>query len=307
MATTGQNDLRGCMIFIIFAILRSSVSERNVAMSGTAQQSSNQNDKIWLAEQAVDGCQEVTIPSGCCSHTKAEGQKTAWWRVNLGEFITINYITIYYRDNFQQRFAGYQLYVSNTTSSPQDGVLCFEDTSRTRGALQLNVTHLCPNVSQYVTVYNYRSNPTRQDWYDNHAVLELCEVQVWGCPVGTYGDGNCDSACSGNCYGGNCNATTGTCFYCVPQTYGAKCEQNCSINCKDRLCMKENGNCNECIDGKRGYRCDLDCPDTCTKCAQTTEHCFECSIGKHGAQCELDCSVNCKEKCDKTTGNCQGE
>ncbi|XP_069128376.1 uncharacterized protein [Argopecten irradians] len=302
---TGHTNLRGCVIVILFAVLRSSVSESNVAISGTAQQSSNYDSTRWLAKQAVDGCVQTTIQSGCCSSTQAAGQKTAWWRVDLGTLISINAITTYYRDTFQQRLAGYQLYISNTTSSPQHGVLCYHDTSSTRDAVQLNVTHQCPSVGRYVTVYNSRNTPTRYDWYDTYAVLELCEVQVWGCRVGTYGDGNCANACSGNCYGGNCNATTGLCFYCFTGNYGDFCNETCSLSCKDNKCEKDRGNCYECTDGKHGYKCELVCPVNCTKCAQITEICFECITGKHGAQCELNCPVHCKDKCDKVTGNCQ--
>ncbi|XP_069128374.1 uncharacterized protein [Argopecten irradians] len=214
---------------------------RNVAVEKSASQSTNHHQHG--ADRAVDNCVTTTLESNCCSHTDHKGSTTAWWRVDLDQLTTINAITIYYRAQYPHRFAGYQLYVSNSTSSPQDGVLCFEDISTTRDEVQMVVTHQCPYVCQYVTVYNYRNNQKRHDWYDDYAVLELCEVQVWGCPVGRYGDGKCDSVCSGNCLGGNCNATTGDCFYCVPQQYGIKCEMECPLNCLDRLCENIDGNC----------------------------------------------------------------
>ncbi|XP_069128342.1 uncharacterized protein [Argopecten irradians] len=274
----GHTGLNGCVIVIVFAVMRSGVSESNVAISGTAQQSSNMDNARWLAEEAVDGCVQTTITSGCCSHTRAIGPNTAWWRVDLGTLVTINAITIYYRGNSQYRLAGYQLYVSNITSSPREGVLCYEDTSTTLAAVQLTITHQCPYVGRYVTVYNYRNTPKRYDWYYDYAVLELCEVQVWGCQVGTHGNGNCDRACSGNCYGGNCNATTGACFYCFTGSYGDFCNKTCPLSCKNNKCKKDSGNCYDCI-------------------AQ-----------KYGVKCEQDCSINCKDRlCGKDSGHCYGK
>ncbi|XP_069128375.1 multiple epidermal growth factor-like domains protein 10 [Argopecten irradians] len=278
------------------------------AVGGSASQSSDYYN--WGADRAVDNCVTRTLDSHCCSHTSDTGSTTAWWRVDLGQLTTIiNAITIFYRDLYPHRFAGYQLYVSNSTTSPQDGVLCFEDMSRTRDEVQMVVTHQCPYVGQYVTVYNYRNNPKRHGWYDNFAVLELCEVQVWGCTVGRYGDGNCASVCSGNCLGGNCNATTGDCFYCFPQTYGNKCDTNCSSNCLDELCEKSYGNCLDCVPQQYGIKCESECPLNCLDrlCENIDGICSDCVAQKYGVQCEQTCSMNCKDQlCDKDNGTCTG-
>ncbi|XP_033739264.1 fucolectin-3-like [Pecten maximus] len=165
---------------ILFLVLNGVRSEGNLALSKTATQSSNHNDGYWLASAAVDGCLKTWIDPGCCTHTLGGSRKIAWWRVDLGQMSTINTIRILYRNDFQQRLAGFQLYVSNTTDSPTDGVLCYQDTSSSRSAVQLDQTHQCPYVGRYVTVYNYRNNPKRYSWYSDYAVLELCEVQVFG-------------------------------------------------------------------------------------------------------------------------------
>ncbi|XP_069128373.1 uncharacterized protein [Argopecten irradians] len=300
----GHTGSNGCVVVIIFAVLRSSVTESNIAISGTAEQSTNHDYIRWLASAAVDSCVQTILTSGCCSHTKAGQYKTAWWRVDLGTLTTINAIRIYYRGNehinhacgqyssvsqkhiyvcdlkcnvigmiidvvlyalitgrlcisvsgnSQRRFAGYQLYVSNTSSTPLDGVLCYKDMSSTEADVQLIVTHQCPYIGRYVTVYNSRNTLTRYDWYDNYAVLELCEVQVWGCSAGTYGNGSCDSVCPSSCFGGNCNASTGACFYCFIGSYGDFCSKSCPLYCKNSKCEKDNGICYECTDGKRRY------------------------------------------------------
>ncbi|XP_021349600.1 scavenger receptor class F member 2-like [Mizuhopecten yessoensis] len=208
-------------------------------------------------------------------------------------------------DLYQNRFAGYQLYLSNTTESPTQSVLCFEDKSSTKAQVQLLVTHQCPYVARYVIVYNYRNNPKRYTWYYDYAVLELCEVQVFGCQVGRYGDGDCNSQCSGNCYGGNCNSTTGSCFYCFPGKYGDYCNNDCSTNCKNSTCEKDTGYCSGCIPGKKGDMCNTNCSSHCVTCKQTSDQCFECVNGKHGDVCDLNCSDNCEDKsCMKDNGYC---
>ncbi|XP_033739256.1 cell death abnormality protein 1-like [Pecten maximus] len=293
-----------CLILILFYISNTVRSESNVALSKATEQSSEFGGGKHVASNVVDGCL-TDFDGGCCTHTEA-GQNTAWWRVDLGELKTIDRITIYYRNGFQHRLAGYQLYVSNTTNTPTDGVLCYEDTSSTRDAVQLVVTHQCPYVGRYVTVYNHR-NPKRYNWYSDYAILELCEVQVFGCQVGKYGDRNCNSPCSPACYGGNCNSKYGFCFYCFTGKYGVFCNSDCPSNCKNSLCTKDAGNCLECITGKYGNTCDEVCPANCKDmlCGMSTGHCIECIPGKYGNTCGQDCPVNCKDMlCEKSTGNC---
>ncbi|XP_021354855.1 uncharacterized protein LOC110451258 [Mizuhopecten yessoensis] len=260
---------------ILFLIFNTARSEANVALVMTAEQSSDINVD-WIARKVVDGCTQTTLEFNCCAHTKRD-QTQAWWRVDMGELMAINRITIYYRGGFQQRFAGYQLYLSNTTDSPTQGVLCYEDKSSTKAQVELLVTHQCPYVARFVTVYNYRNNPKRYTWYDDFAVLELCEVQVFGCQVGQYGDGDCNSSCSGNCYGGNCNSTTGSCFYSFPGKYGDYCNNDCSTDCKDSICEKDTGYCAECVPGLFGSDCTQTCP------------------------------VSCKDECGRNAGDCNGK
>ncbi|XP_069128341.1 cell death abnormality protein 1-like [Argopecten irradians] len=198
-----------------------------------------------------------------------------------------------YRAGFQQRFAGYQLYMSNTTDSSQDGVLCYEDTSSTRDAVQLNVIHQCPYVGRYVTVYNYRNNPKRYSWYDIYAILELCER----------------GTCSVNCNSSGCIKDTGQCYDCVGGKYGVTCEMDCSGNCKDPICDRNTGYCSECVAGTYGSSCGQACSVNCKDrvCTKTTGHCIECVTGKFGNICEQDCSVNCKDRlCVKDSGYCTG-
>ncbi|XP_021342421.1 receptor-type tyrosine-protein phosphatase T-like [Mizuhopecten yessoensis] len=279
-----------------------------MALNGIATQSSDQSLTKWKAAAALDDCVRQTIESDCCTHTSATGKTEAWWHVDLKQPRTIQYIRIYYRDKFAQRFAGYQLYVSNTTDRTQ-GILFYEDTSINKDDVELDVTLPSPYVARYVIVYNYRQNPKRQTWYSNTAVLELCEVQVFGCDIGTYGSGNCDQMCSENCFGGNCDASNGHCFYCSPEKHGNFCEQACSVNCKDGICEKDSAHCTGCLNGKYGSDCHKECSESCKikTCNVSNGHCVDCVLGKHGNMCEIDCPNNCKDKtCLKDNGHCIG-
>ncbi|XP_069128621.1 uncharacterized protein [Argopecten irradians] len=144
-------------------------------------------------------------------------------------------------NNKGDRFAGYQLYLSNITDW-KTGVLCYEDTSSNETEVETVITHQCPFVAQYVTIYNYRGNPKRHDWYSDDAYLELCEVQVYGCPRQKYGYGDCNEMCPDGCYQGTCDASSGSCLYCPPGKWGVVCDMDCHSNCNGG-CNVNNGSC----------------------------------------------------------------
>ncbi|OWF40811.1 Fucolectin-6 [Mizuhopecten yessoensis] len=149
----------------------------NIALRKQVDTSSNYDPVNWPASAAVDG---ETNQRGKCGHTSDNSHFTTWWTVNLGQPSTINYITIYYRAGYGSRFAGYQIFVSNTTDL-NNGQLCYEDASTTVAEVATVKSHQCQHVAQYVTIYNYRNTPTkRYHWYSTYAILELCEVLVFG-------------------------------------------------------------------------------------------------------------------------------
>ncbi|XP_069126703.1 receptor-type tyrosine-protein phosphatase alpha-like isoform X2 [Argopecten irradians] len=304
---SSRNCLRYWEIFLVMLFfVQTTRSEINVSVFKTASQSSNQETNKWRAERGIDNCTLQKIDQNCCTHTKTQDFKEAWWRVNLGESHTIQRITIYYRDGTAHRFAGYSLYVSNTTNQAQ-GFLCYKDNSTLAQNVNINPTHQCPSVAQYVIVHNQVNNP-KYDWQDNFATLELCEVQVMGCPVGKYGSGNCDHTCSVDCFGGNCNSVSGFCFYCFDGKYGNDCQLTCSANC-NKSCEKDSGQCDACTAGKTGVSCEDNCAVNCVSCSRSSAtDCFECITGKYGDQCGSDCPGNCKDRvCLKSNGYCVGD
>ncbi|XP_033729931.1 scavenger receptor class F member 2-like, partial [Pecten maximus] len=163
----------------------------------------------------------------------------------------------------ENRFAGYEVYLSNTTVRRRED-RCFIDVSQSVDDIQSHVNHReCNGTAQYVTIYNHRESPKRQSWYSDDALLELCEVKVYGCEVGKYGSGNCDQTCPSSCRGGLCNPSSGHCLDCQDGYYGNRCESECSNTCGSNVCEKVTGDCTDCQDGFYGLRCSIQCPANC--------------------------------------------
>ncbi|XP_021355664.1 uncharacterized protein LOC110451806 isoform X2 [Mizuhopecten yessoensis] len=161
-------------------IVNTSVNTSREPNTKTTTQSSNHN-AIYSSDKAVDGCRKQIFDSqNCCSHTQT-GKEEAWWQVYLEGLFVMDYVKIYYRDqvNLQRkRFGGYQIYQSNT-SDWRNGYLCHKDTTSTSADLSLTPRIQCTGSAQYMTIYSDRLTE-RLSWYSDEAILELCEVEVYG-------------------------------------------------------------------------------------------------------------------------------
>uniref|UniRef100_A0A8W8NVW4 Uncharacterized protein n=1 Tax=Magallana gigas TaxID=29159 RepID=A0A8W8NVW4_MAGGI len=84
---------------------------------------------------------------------------------------------------------------------------------------------------------------TRHHFLDSrYAEADLCEVEVYGCPITGYYRSNCSVSCPDvNCR--YCHIETGTCQGCKPGYQGQRCEsacqhgffgQDCTERCNDR-------------------------------------------------------------------------
>ncbi|XP_056003430.1 uncharacterized protein LOC130049610 [Ostrea edulis] len=157
----------------------------NIASGKTAQQLYPYLNQPWGADKAVDGQKtDFSAGGGQCTISTNVAQTARWW-VDLGGFLSIHYITIYYRtDNlawdasnpYTARFLGFSVYISTTTNK-DDGVLCFEDTLYTKATIPNPTNITCARHGRYVIYYNERNAQSPAE-YSANAFNELCEFEV---------------------------------------------------------------------------------------------------------------------------------
>nr|XP_034322572.1 cell death abnormality protein 1-like [Crassostrea gigas] len=309
----------------------------NLALNKPAWQRYPYHFGHWGAERAVDGrYTDLSAFGGQC--TISADKSTAKWGVDLGEVLSIHYIFIQYRtDNmfwdeqngYTPRFLGYSLYISNSTNT-DDGVLCFKDSNYTRATTPNPTNITCITHGRYVIYYNNRTHPPYPAGYSHSAHNELCELEVYGCPIPGYYGENCSFSCPLKCQEGHCNIIDGTCLGCVDGYQGQFCNNECSIgtyglecgnlcgNCSNgNRCNHVNGSCpngcdegffgdkcnKACLLGWYGQNCTNKCHQNCLSCNRFNGDCkFGCKPGWKGINCEKACDghmygINCTEKC----------
>ncbi|XP_056002282.1 multiple epidermal growth factor-like domains protein 10 isoform X2 [Ostrea edulis] len=297
------------MVAIIFQILLCAIyttAYDNLALWKLAWVQHNFPGKEvdWGAAKAVDGLYNDRSAGGNQCTLSNFGQTTTTWRVDLGSVIRISHINIYYRtDNYpspgvyNNRFAGFFLYVSNSTTK-DDGHLCFHEIQNVNGTPVENQTISCSVHGRYVIYYNERRpGVTYPSYYSRYAYNELCEVEVYACNKGLFG-ANCLHVC-GHCAGNaTCDHVNGSCpsGYCAPgwkHSSNGKCDQ-------------------ECDDGNFGYNCMLTCNGHCADrlpCSKTDGVCpGECMEGWTNPYCNEKCSRRsygkaCMERCGYCANN----
>nr|XP_022296780.1 multiple epidermal growth factor-like domains protein 11 isoform X2 [Crassostrea virginica] len=288
-----------------------SISLPNIALGKDAYQSSTYNS-ITGAEKAVDGLKSNLSFSGGQCAVSASGEKTALWRVELGDVSSIQNITIYYRtenlfwnasNGFTEVFVGFYVYVSNTTNK-DDGQLCFHDNEHFNpSTIPAVLTLNCTLQGRYVIYYNERTDG-QPDYYFKYVGTHLCEFEVYGCQQGFYGD-NCMSTCPDNCLSNLCELVTGNCFQCDAGYKGPRCDMECDSGMYGQDC----GNtCGSCINNTQCHHVNGSCLQGCGPGYQGDKCTEECPSGKYGINCQHDCSSTCNalHSCNRTTGECIG-
>ncbi|XP_062604619.1 multiple epidermal growth factor-like domains protein 10, partial [Saccostrea cucullata] len=201
------------------------------------------------------------------------------------------------------RFAGFFLYVSNTTSK-SDGHLCFHEIQTVNTTPVEDQRINCSVHGRYVIYYNERSTGvTYPNYYSEYAFNELCEVEVYGCPViGKYGE-DCNRTCSVNCQEQQCEVDTGYCLKgCSPGYKGQLCTYECDggmygINCTQ--------SCGHCLNNEQCHHINGTCLQGCSPGYKEPLCKTECDGGMYGLNCSQVCG-HCLnyEQCHHINGTC---
>ncbi|XP_069126386.1 multiple epidermal growth factor-like domains protein 10 [Argopecten irradians] len=298
----------------LFIVLWALMADGMVNLKTRMRTTSSPMHSPYDASRAVDGRYGWNPLSNCFVSTLAP---TAWWRGDIGQVARIVNIDIQFRGG-TGRQNGYFLYVSNT-SSWTNGRICYHDDD----------PDVIPDVVQNKTCEldgRYVMVVTHSD--TSNAFVEICEIDVYGCPSHYYGE-KCEFPCY--CQQG-CNVTSGICdtpecqpgwkgmrcdTKCGPHLFGANCSHVC--HCRESGCNHITGLCDKavCLPGYRGATCSQECSAgsfgvNCSRlchcetsgCSHVTGKCKlpGCSRGWHGAACDEACGLgtfgeDCKQTC----------
>lgn len=257
-----------------------------------------------------------------CLHTAVSDVTEAWLRVDLQAVRSVKFVKFWYRNDRGSttvntiRLQGYSIRVSNVSNvSPSSTDVCFTDYSSS--TLPTVIQEECERTARYVWFYQ----PHVRNLNDKVPILEICEVQIFGCETGTY-DISCSKTCSHCKNSETCDIDTGECddngcaipgfkssmcSDCISGLYGKECNLNCSQFCHEKLCYQTTGECvNGCEDGYLGGLCTIPCPngyfgrkclEKCGKCLNdeacdnVNGTCMDgCNEGFKGKLCKTACS-----------------
>ncbi|XP_048773007.2 receptor-type tyrosine-protein phosphatase T-like isoform X2 [Ostrea edulis] len=257
---------------------------------------------------AVDGDNRTNIFAGRCSLTDDNGNyASVWWRVRLTGLSTIKSIHIVSRPLYEGRLAGVSVYVSSGPLADDQFFVhpyVFYDRGPNLPNSNVLINLQEPVIGDYVTVYNNRTRRPLPAAYSNSAILELCEVEVLGCPRGWYGS-SCQLSCPVNCNEGTCDPETGRCYRGCKSGYtGDLCNENCPMGYHGADCRTRCGACG------LGMPCDPrngQCPNGC-RSGYRTPYCNQtCPWGYFGVSCSQRCK-RCPQNrtCDVMDGKCPG-
>lgn len=259
-----------------------------------------QSSTYYINNASIANDGDIRPDEQHCAQT-ANNHTKAWLQVDFGEVHRIPNVRIYHRREGefnawkQYRFRQFYLDASNSTATQtttSQRIRCYTDKTKYPD-LPPNIIDIpCEQTTKYVIVETTYDAP--EDDPIKGAILEICEIEVYGC-VATCRNNVCDD--SGNCYNG-----------CVDGYWGRACESQCPANCDQRICDGTNGLCSSCKSGYWGNACNSLCPIHCIErvCDKTNGSCTQgCTSGRYGEMCNRTCSIRCVGgTCDKQSATC---
>lgn len=235
---------------MVYLVVGQVTAYNQLVQKGLTIATSSSTYKNFDASRAVD--KHISQDISHCSHTDDLCHiKEAWLRIDLRKVYSIESVKFWYRKDETQhikRLPGYSILFSNE-SWPNSS--CYRN-QNSSGIRTVNFKK-CRAITQYLWFYQqYKPNN------DCAPILEICEVEVFGCDVGCY-DENCSKKC-GLCKSGSCDIVTGQCDQsgcalpglqtpsckdCLRGFYAENCSRTCSEFCKNNACHQTSGTCLE--------------------------------------------------------------
>nr|XP_022310034.1 neurogenic locus Notch protein-like [Crassostrea virginica] len=261
------------------------------------------------ASDVVDGMTlNVSVSEEHCILSD-ERQETATWWVNLTRISSIHHITTYYMtgttewgpsNEFTRAFLGFSIHISNTTEK-ENGIICFKDTNFTAITIPKVFNITCPYHGQYVIYYNQRLHDVQYPKdYSAFAYNDLCEFEVYGCPVPGFYGVNCSTPCPDpNCR--YCHIETGTCQGCLPGYQGHRCGLVCAHGLFGDGCKNKCGNC---ANNTKCHHVTGTCLHGCEPGYLEDDCSLKCESGKFGMNCTEICGHCSNASCNHVNGTC---
>ncbi|XP_063396036.1 receptor-type tyrosine-protein phosphatase mu-like isoform X1 [Mytilus trossulus] len=245
----------------------------------------NQTAKIIPVGQTYAGLLVDGLVSTCVSFSATA--TSSYWQVEFGFLSAITTVHIVFGGDQTTPDNEHEVYCSNNTDTWNNGILLY---SGPRLNTDITIFAVCKYVIYVPPMLSVGST------------VELCEIEIGGCPYGQYGV-SCEYNCSEHCLGqGQCDLVSGRCLSgcsdgwvgekcdqaCVAGTFGNQCLRNCSLNCLSPPCNHVTGDCDRGCN--RGWE-RLNCTD-------------KCSLGTFGWNCSEKCIGCTEDSCDYISGVC---
>ncbi|XP_062618946.1 multiple epidermal growth factor-like domains protein 6 isoform X5 [Saccostrea cucullata] len=201
-----------------------------------------------------------------CMHTALDWSE-AWLIVDLGDIYNVKSVKIWYRDDTGSdrayRLRGFSILASQNPEFNENDT-CYQDPGHVAPETILEVN--CDRTARYIKIYTNRITFSSQ----YGAVLEICEIRIFGCPRWKYGErcescGNCKLDChaTGQCDRYGCihdGYNLPYCKECKSGRYGKDCNSSCGHCANNAKCNNITGSCpnKECAPGWK-YTTDWKC------------------------------------------------